>query len=202
MARFHVRAPRWLAWQVALSAGSEGAAALLEACLLACIVDPVTRTELQALPAAEGDELLTQALALIETERAALRLHGEGRRVRGEGIDLQLQPWTFGERNAALRDALRLTGGQVTIDLLTFERSMLLGCVRLVDGAPLSPGALAEWPVPLGEAVLGALDRLTRTDGALLQAAIAQGVPHPDLSLVQLCRAFGWTPEQVERLEA
>lgn len=202
MARFQVRAPRWLAWQVALAAGGEGAAALLESCLLACIDGPVTRAELQALPATEGDELLTQALALIEAERAALRLEVTGRRVTGEGIDLLLQPWTFGERNAALRDALRLMGGQVTIDLLAFERATLLGCVRLADGRPLSPAALEEWPVPLGEAVLGALDRLTRTDGALLQAAIAQGLPHPDLSLVQLCRAFGWTPEQVERLEA
>lgn len=197
MARFTVRAPRWLAWQVALAAGSAGADALLEACLLACIEEPVTRAELQALPAAEGDELLTQALALIEAERAALRLQVSGRQVTGEGIDLSLQPWSFGERNAALREALRLVGGQVTIDLLAFERAMLLGCVP-----GLTPEGLATWPVPLGEAVLGALDRLTRTDGALLQAAIAQGMPHPDLSLVQLCRAFGWTPEQVERLDA
>jgi hypothetical protein len=62
-----------------------------------------------------------------------------------------------------------------------------------------------DWPVPLGEAVIGLLDRLNgveRHEAELLQVCVRTGQAHPDLALVELCQAFGWSPAEVERLDA
>ncbi len=206
--RFRVRAPRWWPWNEALERAGGDSARLVEECLLTCL-EGGSREIIRSLPAAEGDRLLTAALQAVEAERTALGLTvDEGPtewRVRGAGVDLRLHPWTFGERNDALRRSLRLRGGQVTLDLPAYERQLLQACVTTQDGERLTAEAIAAWPVPLGEVVMQALDRLNGLEeehAAVLEVCIREGRDHPDLALLYLCQHFGWNPEQVERMDA
>lgn len=206
--RYTVTTPRWWPWSRALERAGADSARLLEECLLTCL-EGQSHESLRRLPAGEGDQLLAAALQTVEEERAALRIElTEGMeewRVRGTGIDLRLHPWTFGERNEALRRALLLLEGRVTVDLPTYELQMLQACVTNPDGERLTADAIAGWPVPLGEVVIEALDRLNGVDEsqtAILAACVREGRDHPDLALLYLCQHFGWRPEQVERMDA
>jgi hypothetical protein len=219
---YGVRPPRWGEWQAAMAAGlvlspglSLDAAALLEACLLPCVTGPegaLTLAALRALPTSAGDGLLTAALDLLESERERLNLQrteeGDGALISGEGLQLRLRPWSFGERNRALATCLRLVDGEPILDLGSFERMMVCTCAtRITDGIAhhLGPSEVVDWPVPLGEVVVQALDELNGVDpvrDAVLKACIERGQSHPDLTLIHLCRTFGWTPTVVEGLEA
>jgi len=205
---FQIRAPRWWSWNEALERAGGDSARLVEECLLTCL-EGGTREAIRSLPAAEGDRLLSAAFQAVEQERTTLGLAvDEGPaewRVRGAGIDLRLHPWTFGERNDALRRSLRLKGGQITLDLPAYELQMLQACVTTQDGERLSAEAIAAWPVPLGEVVMQALDRLNGPEEghtAILEACMREGREHPDLALLHLCQHFGWKPDQVERMDA
>lgn len=215
--RFTIRVPGWPAWRSALQrAAEQGPAdvrALLAEALLTAVHDaggrPLTRPELEALPAEDGDALLIALADALEAERQALNLQVRegpgGAEVEGHGVQLRLRPWSFGERNEALRRALRLTGGQVTVDLVSFEMGMVQGCVTGADGRPAAPGDMANWPVALGDAVVDALDRLNglgNADEAILQACLQTGLDHPDLALLRLCRTFGWTPAEAAGIDA
>ncbi|MDF2629557.1 MAG: hypothetical protein K0R39_3388 [Symbiobacteriaceae bacterium] len=204
-----VRAPRWAEWQRAVAAVGAGPASLLAGLLRDC-VDGVSAGDLDRLPAAEGDALLSAIFDLMETERAELDLaigpllDGAGALVTGRGVDLTLRPWSFGARNRALDQALVVDADGVRLDLPAFEMAMVLGCVASASGS-LSPSDVAGWPVALGEAVVAALDELNGVAPGREQVVAAcarQGVRHPDLDLVELCLAFGWTPAQVEGLTA
>lgn len=220
---YTVRPPQWGMWQVALDAGLGAgpapeldAAALLELCLAPCVYGPdgpLSLVELRRLPAAAGDALLTAALELLENERERLDLGRssgpDGVVLSGAGLRLRLRPWSFGERNRALGACLRLVDGEPRVDLGAYELTMVcVGAVALdADGTArsLNPAEVAQWPVPLGEATVQALDELNGVDpnrDAVLQACLQRGLAHPDLTLLQLCRTFGWTPQTVEGLEA
>jgi hypothetical protein len=220
---YAVRPPAWGEWQAAMAAGlgagrpgEVDAAALLELCLLPCLTGPqgaVGLAELRALPAAAGDSLLAAALDLLESERERLDLRRtdgpEGVTLHAGGLQLRLRPWTFGERNRALGACFRLVAGEPCIDMAAFERAMVSTCVTAVAGEapprPVTPAEAAGWPVPLGEAVVQVLDELNGLDpqrDEVLQACVQRGIPHPDLTLLHLCRTFGWTPAVAESLEA
>lgn len=218
---YSVRPPRWGQWQAALEAGLGeapllDAAALLELFLLPCLQGPagsLTLSELRTLPAAAGDALLSAALELLEGERQRLDLqlsHTQGGLLlTGAGVRLRLRPWSFGERNRVLAACLRLVDGEPRVDLPAYERAMLAACATALDPEgvtrSLSQAEVADWPVPLGEAAVQALDELNGVDpdrDAVLQACVQRGLAHPDLALLHLCRSFGWTPDLVERMEA
>lgn len=206
--RYTVRTPRWWAWTLALERAVGDNARMMEECLLTC-VEGLTLDSLRSLPAGVSDRLMAAALQAMEAERIALRLEvtegPEEWRVRGMAFDLRLHPWTFGERNEALRRSLRLVAGRISVDLPAYEMQMLLTCVSTQDGERLMPEAIAEWPVPLGEVVIQALDRLNGLEEhhtAILEACVREGRDHPDLALLYLCQHFGWRPEQVERMDA
>ncbi|MFZ5816352.1 MAG: hypothetical protein ACOY93_13815 [Bacillota bacterium] len=206
--QYTVQAPRWWRWTQALERGAGDSARLLEECLLACL-EGESRETIRALPVGVGDQLMAAALRAVEEERLALRLEVleglEVWRVRGTGVELRLHPWTFGERNEALRRSLRLVDGRVSVDLAAYEMQMLQSCVTTEEGEHIGPQAIAEWPVALGEVVIQALDRLNgvaEEQAAILEASVRQGYDHPDLALLYLCQHFGWRPEQVERMDA
>ena len=217
---YSVCPPRWGDWQAAIDAGlgagpAPDLAALLEHCLLPSVQGPegrLTPRQLRDLPAAAGDALLAAALEMLEQEREGLALRrtdlADGVRLEAAGLTLKLRPWTFGQRNRALAACLRLTDGQPRLDQPAFERTMVCTCTtRLTDekALPLMPADVANWPVPLGEAVVQLLDELNGVDpgrDAVLQACVRQGIAHPDLTLLHLCQTFGWTPEAVESLAA
>ena len=203
---YKVRAPRWSEWQQALSAAGSGPARMLGNLLSACT--GLGPAEVEALPSATGDLLLAAVFELIEASRVALSLERtvspEGLRVAGHGVDLMLRPWSFGERNAALERALYPAGDGVALDLPAFELAMVLACATPA-GHALTAAEVAGWPVPLGEAVIAALDELNGISPGreqLLLACVRHGTRHPDLDLLDLCLAFGWTPEQAEGLPA
>jgi hypothetical protein len=217
--KFTVTAPRWGDWQAALDracpGGQPDAGRLVEECLLTCIrkdggADPVSREALQTLSARDGDRLLAAALEMIDWQRQALDLQvleqPGGLEIRGTGVQLRLRPWSFGERNEALRSALRLEGERVMLDLMVYEQAMVRRCVASTAGeADAAPAVRRSWPVPLGDLVMRELDRLNGLDPAYaetLAACIRSGQEHPDLALIQLCRAFGWSPEEAERMGA
>lgn len=82
----------------------------------------------------------------------------------------------------------------------SYEQAMIRRCV-----AGSEPEDPSSWPVPLGELVLRELDRLNGVEPAFtetLAACLRTGQEHPDLALLELCRTFGWTPEQAERMGA
>lgn len=206
--RFTVRTPRWWTWTQALERAGGDSARLIEECLLTC-VEGLTLDGIRSLPAGEADKLMAAALQALEEERLALRLEQvegpEEWRVRGMAFDLRLHPWTFGDRNEALRRSLRLISGRIAVDLPAYELQMLQTCVSTQDGERLTADAIAEWPVPLGEVVIQALDRLNGLDEnhtAILEACVREGRDHPDLALLYLCQHFGWRPEQVERMDS
>lgn len=215
---FTVVSPAWLAWQAALeraAARNDGAdaAELLAEVLLTAVQTPegtpVRRSDLEALPAADGDALMSALLDLLEEQRRALGLtvkpYSGWTEIEGKGAGLRLTPWTFGARNAALRMALCPAGNGVALDMAAFDRAMVLTCVTLLDGRPLTPEQVAAWPVPLGEAVMAELDRLCGVgagEEATLLRCIETGAEHPDLALLRLCRAFGWSPAEVEEMDA
>lgn len=206
--RFTLRTPRWWTWNQALERAGGDSARMLEECLLTCL-EGESLDSLRSLQAQEGDRLLSAALQAVEEERAALQLVLEDGpdewRIRGAGIDLRLRPWTFGERNEALRRSLRLTGGRISLDLAAYEMQALQACVTTREAERLTPEAIAEWPLPLGEMVTRALDQLNGLDeghSAILEACVREGRDHPDLALLYLCQHFGWRPEQVERMDA
>ncbi|MFZ5826112.1 MAG: hypothetical protein ACOY94_17590, partial [Bacillota bacterium] len=168
-----------------------------------------TPQSVRSLQAQEGDQLLGLVLQAVEEEREALQVEliegPEEWRIRGKGIDLRLHPWTFGERNEALRRSLRLTDGQISLDLPAYEMQMVQTCVTTEDGERLAQETVATWPLALGEMVTQALDRINGLEeqhGEILEACVREGRDHPDLSLLYLCRHFGWRPEQVERMDA
>ncbi|HWI60726.1 MAG TPA: hypothetical protein VNT75_02680 [Symbiobacteriaceae bacterium] len=201
-----VRAPRWSEWQQALSAAGSGPAQMLGRLLTACA--GLTAAEADALPAATGDALLAAIFDLIEASREALGLERralpDGTHITGHGVDLLLRPWSFGERNAALERALIPVGDGVALDLPVFELAMVLACA-LPAGHGLTATEVAGWPVPLGEAVIAALDELNGISPGreqLLAACVRSGTRHPDLDLLDLCLAFGWTPAQAEEVPA
>ena len=202
-----VRAPRWSEWQRALSAAGAGPARMLEDLLASCT--GLSPAEAEMLPAATGDGLLGAIFDLMERQRATLALErtanpGGGVRLMGHGVDLTLRPWSFGERNAALERALLTDGEGVWLDLPAFELAMVL-CCAAPAGRALSAAEVAAWPVALGDAVISALDELNGVAPGreqLLAACLRSGVRHPDLDLLDLCLAFGWTPEQAEGLAA
>jgi hypothetical protein len=211
--RFTVVPPSFTDWQGALDracpGGQPDAQRLVEECLLTCVrradnSGPVSRGALQSLTARDGDALLSAALELIDGQRQWLdlvvRAQADGVAIRGTGVQLWLTPWSFGERNDALRRALRVDAGQVVLDMGSYEQAMVRRCVA--GSEPEDPSA---WPVPLGEVVLRELDRLNGVEPAFtetLAACLRTGQEHPDLALLELCRAFGWTPEQAERMGA
>ncbi|TJY42633.1 hypothetical protein E5161_07205 [Cohnella pontilimi] len=214
---FIVEAPRWTEWQAALDRASsdrQGPAdprLLLEECLLVCVRaaegSAITRKDLRELPAPDGDKLLAAALAMIAGQREALRLSvepcGRGTKIRADGMRLLLKPWTFGERNDALRRSLQLQEGRVRLDLGLYEKLMIAACVTWEDGGEGADPA--EWPVPLGETVMRELDRLNGVDPDYEDTAAAclrSGIDHPDLAMIRLCRAFRWSPEQIEPMNA
>lgn len=210
-------APGWAAWQGALQRAaardSDDAAALLAEVLAIAVRrgdgSPVARPALESLPAPDGDALLTALLELLEEQKRGLTLTTEDYpgwvEITAKGLGLRLQPWTFGARNQALRQALRLTGGGLTLDLPAFDRAMILGCVATLDGRPLRPDEVDSWPVPLGEAVLTVLERLCTVgadEAGLLSRSVEAGLDHPDLALLRLCQVFGWKPAEVEQMDA
>lgn len=217
-----VRPPLWGQWQAAMQAGlgsgrpvALDAAALLELCLLPCVTGPngpVGLTELRALPARDGDLLLAAALELLESERERLNLQREdapdGVTLRSGGLTLKLRPWSFGARNQALAACFRLVDGEPQVDMPAFERAMVGTCATIWNGEQslsISQGEAAAWPVPLGEAVVQVLDELNGLDPereSLLRACALRGIPHPDLTLLHLCRTFGWTPTVAESIDA
>lgn len=206
--QFTLRTPRWWPWSQALERAAGDSARMLEECLLTCLEGEAIES-VRSLQAQDGDLLLAAALRAVEEARTAMQLQlvegPEEWRVKGTGIDLRLHPWTFGERNEALRRSLRLTGGRITVDLPAYEMQMLETCVSTEDGERLTPAAFVEWSLPLGEMVIQALDRqngLEEEHTAILEACVREGRDHPDLALLYLCRHFGWRPEQVERMDA
>lgn len=219
---YAVRPPTLGDWQAAMAAGLRAgprpemdAAALLELCLLPCAMGPDGRlslAELRELPVTAGDELLAAALEMLEGERARLEIEREDRpdgvTLRASGLQFRLRPWTFGERNRSLATCFYLVDGEPRIDLIAFEQAMICTCVTVgSDGSVryLTPAEVAGWPVPLGEAILQVLDELNGLDPereGVLRVCVEQGLPHPDLTLLHLCRTFGWTPSVVEELEA
>lgn len=206
---FMLAPPRWGPWQGALDRAAGGPEALLEECLLVSLRDAdgyrLTHRDLAGLSAEAGDRLLGALLELIEQERAALDLSVGAATIEGRGISLRVRGWTFGERNDALRRSLRLQDGQVTVDMSAYELQMVLQCVTHAEGQRLDAAEVQEWPVPLGEAVIGLLDRLNGVESheaEILQACVRTGQAHPDIALVELCRAFGWSPAEAERLDA
>lgn len=206
--RFRLRAPRWWLWTQALERAGGDSGRMLEECLLTCL-EGETPESVRSLQAQEGDRLLGLVLEAVEQERTALQIQvtegPEEWRVKGQGIDLRLHPWTFGDRNEALRRSLRLAGGQIDLDLPAYEMQMVQACVTAEDGERLAPEAIADWPLPLGEVVVQALDRINGLEEQhrdILEACVRDGRDHPDLSLLYLCRHFGWRPEQVERMDA
>lgn len=205
---YTVRTPRWWPWTQALERAAGDQTRMLEECLLTC-VESMSLESMRSLPVGEADRLMAAALQAMEEERNALRLEviedPEEWRVQGTACDLRLHPWTFGERNEALRRSLRLAGGRIAVDLPAYELIMLQTCLSTRDGERLTPDAIAEWPVPLGEVVIQALDRLNGLEEnhtAILEACVHEGRDHPDLALLYLCQHFGWRPEHVERLDS
>lgn len=211
--------PGWFAWQDALESaarpgGDVDPQKLLEEALAASVRDGegrrVERAVLQSFSSEDGDRLVSAMLDLIEQQRRSLALQLDeekpGRyRLEGRGVSLKLRAWTFGERNDALRRALRVVGGQVALNLSGYERMMILTCVRTARGGALDPAAVSAWPVPLGQGVLQGLDLLNgveKNHAEVLAACIATGHDHPDLTMIRLCQAFGWQPEQVQSMDA
>lgn len=202
-----VRAPRWAEWQMALSRAGAGPVRMLRDLLGACASLPAA--EADQLPAATGDALLAAIFDLMEAQRAHLALErapapGGLVRLLGHGVDLTLRPWSFGERNHALERALLPEGEGVRLDLPAYETAMVLTCAS-PPGHALTLSEVAGWPVSLGEAVIEVLDELNGVSPGreqVLLACIRQGERHPDLDLLDLCLAFGWTPEQAEGLAA
>lgn len=212
--QFQLTPPRWAQWQVALeraagTAGSVKAEVLLEECLAVCTQDAdgsaLSRTDVAALGAGAGDRLVAALMEALDQQREALGLEVAERRIRGTGFELHLRPWSFGERNSALRRSMRLVNGNVVVDLAVYELQMVLQCVTTADGSPLSAADVRNWPVPLAEAVLSVLDSLNGVaaeEAEVLEACLRTGAPHPDLMLLELCRAFGWRPADAEQMDA
>jgi len=227
--RCRVELPAWGRWLDLLDEAGDGADAqrLLGAWLRACVrvahpgqaagpataradTDtwlPLTPAAIAELPAAGADALAELALAALAEQRRALALHTRpdprGLLLGGNGIaPLLLCPWTFGERARVLRACLRLRGADVDIDHARFERAQVLCCARPVADAdgPLTAEAIDAWPIPLGEAVTGALQQLN--EPAADEAEVLRRCAHPDLELAECCRVFGWTPAQAEALPA
>jgi hypothetical protein len=221
---YTVRAPTWGEWQAAVDAGlgaggTVDAAVLLESYLLPCVSvagRPLGLFELQALPPSVADELLAAALSAMEQERAALGLtavpEGDGLLLACSlpSLRLRLRRWTFGERNRALSAAMKvLADGRPVVDVSAYERTTVSQCVTVLDAdgtvQSVSPDAAARWPVALGEATVQALERLNGLAPereAVLRACVEHGMEHPDLTLLHLCRTFGWTPAVVDALPA
>lgn len=211
--RFAVAAPTWAAWQSALEQaapdGTVDEQRVVEECLRACVREGLQgRGDLRELSRDARSGLMGQVMELIDWQRTTLDLrleaHPDGALIRGDGIRLRLRPWSFGERNDALRQSLRLHQGEVSVDLAAFERAMVLCCAAGVNGEQLTPEEVAAWPVPLGEAVLQALDGLNGLEAdytEVLQACVKAGREHPDLQLAELCKAFGWAPAQALDLD-
>lgn len=232
--RCRVELPAWGRWLDLLDEAGDGADAqrLLGAWLRACVrvahpgqaagpaaaradTDtwlPLTPAAIAELPAAGADALAELALAALAEQRRALALHTRpdprGLLLGGNGIaPLLLCPWTFGERARVLRACLRLRGADVDIDHARFERAQVLCCARPVADAdgPLTAEAIDAWPIPLGEAVTGALQQLNEPaadEAEVLRRCADAGLAHPDLDLAECCRVFGWTPAQAEALPA
>lgn len=210
--------PVWRQWQDALNRAAaredcDDAGALLSEVLLVSAQRTdgslLRRSEIEGLPVQDGDALLIALSELLEQQSQQMALaereFPDWIELEGQGVALRLRSWTFGERNEALRQALRPWGQGVHLDITVFERAMVLRCVTEINGQPLSPEQVSAWPVALGEAVMAALDRLCAPAAGeqdLLERSVNAGLDHPDLALVRLCQAFGWSPQEVERMDA
>lgn len=212
--RFVVTAPAWAVWQSVMErAAVRGEVEPWEVaaeCLGACVQDgaggPVAPASLSD---EDRDRLLVAVLDQLEQERRLLALEvREGptaTMISGAGLHLILRPWSFGLRSEALRAALYVRGGEVGIDLPTFDRAMVLACAVHGDGSPVTAAELTTWPVPLGEAVVEALDRLNSPEpdhDAVLAACLQTGCEHPDLQVLRLCQAFGLSPVEAQALDS
>lgn len=207
-------APTWGRWRQALDRAAEAErdpGLLLEQCLLAGIRSEdggeLDEQRLRQMPSADGDRMLSVILGLIERQREELaiaidRAEASSKLTTAAGGRYRVRGWSFGERNDALREAMRLHGDKVLLDLNVYERRQLAICVSAEGEEPADPSG---WPIALGEAVMAELDRLNGAEpdrDRLLAACVRHGIDHPDLALARLCGAFGWTPEQAEGLSA
>lgn len=212
--RWRVKAPAWSDWQRSLDRSTGDGVLepwqLAAECLTSCVRDEEGRPiDASALADGDRDRLLTVALDLLEQESRLLALSAAqvpgGALVSGNGVSLRLRPWSFRERNEALQAALRLQGADVALDLAAYERSMVQACVSGPDGRPPDGDDIAAWPVALGDTVVQTLERLNSPPPdylATLAACVQTGHEHPDLQLVRLCRAYGFSPADALAIDA
>ncbi len=227
-ALYRVRPPTWGAWlgllDAAAAASGRALAAdrVLRGWLRAAVriaegedrERGLARREIDALPAALSDRLALTGMELMDAQRELLGLETEAveggwRLTAGDG-ELRLSPWTLGERNAELRRCLSLDpAGELVLALGAFERAAICRCAswRAADGTrqPVAAAEVSEWPVPLGEqasALLESLNEPSPEEAEVVGACARAGLDHPDLTAAELCRGYGWTPNEVANLPA
>ena len=106
-----------------------------------------------------------------------------------EGYTLHLRPWTFGQRLAALAEALG--PAEESLDVGLYTRRLLEDIVTIVDGPPLLSLPSSVFP--------RLIDLATRTEGWAPAEALREALSRPwaAAATVQLCRTLGWRPAEV-----
>lgn len=113
----------------------------------------------------------------------------------------RLVPWTWGQRNRALRQAVII--GEDTrplVDAVGFYRAVLLAMCVAIDNAPPPSGWLDTLPADLGDTLLDTalpMSGQDRDSQARIAQALRARLPDDGIALYTLCKEFGWTPNQV-----
>lgn len=220
--RYRVTLPDWGAWLTILDQSAQGQdqsnRADISRLLSRWLVQTVqienadgtwqAITNSQALPVPLADALIHTTSAALEDLSETLQITQEDDTESGGFLVIankrtyKIKPLDFGARNACLARHLTLTSEGPQIDASGYEISLLLASVQC-DGHPLTYADLLSLPIPLGEALVTLVRKLS--DPAVeeeLTAFASAGQPHPDLDLADLCLTYGLNPEKAQALPA
>lgn len=172
-------------------------------------MEPVLPEWLDTRPVALGD-LLTE-VALHINGRHAVTTREVSYTEHDLEIDIgghiyHLAPWTWGQRNRALQQALASDGdSQLRVNTTRFYRSLLENVVIFINGVPPTTGWLDELPADIGDALIEAALPMAGQDSSAkrrIAQALRERLPDDGVALYTLCREFGWTPDQIRRQRA
>lgn len=170
---------------------------------------PITADWLDELPVDLGDRL-TEIALYLNGRKSVATVQTSG---PGETLDVEvgqhtyrLTPWTWGQRNRALQQAIGLADGiRPYVDTTRFYSAVLQTMCVAIDGAPPPDDWLYTLLADTGDALLDAALPMSGQDRdaqeRLGQALRAQ-LPDDGIALYTLCKEFGWTPAQVRTQRA
>lgn len=153
------------------------------------------------LPVELGDTLMAAAvhvnrrLPVASSERPLDERHNT---VEMNGTRYTLSPWSWGTRNRVLARVAPTDGSG--IDVATFHELVLGTICTAIADAPPPAGWLDDLAADDGDALLDVALRLGGLDQVALDQiteALLAEQPHDAIRMYEICKHFGWTPNQV-----